>query len=188
MKNLVILGASRAGKSTLAREINKIYPNYHIISGDVIRDTFAVSLPQNNINANGGIGMKEDFSKFLGTLLNKQYHYNNGIYNYVLETCDVTVENSIKYFQNEDTVIIFLGYSKLNKKQAFENYRKYDKETDWSYKQSDEHMLNHAEEWIQKSKIFKADCEKYNVKYIDTSYNREKVLKNLMDELEEQLK
>ena len=50
MKNIAIFGASRAGKTTLAREINKVYTNYHIINGDSIRKTFQKELPQNEIN------------------------------------------------------------------------------------------------------------------------------------------
>ncbi len=62
MKNLVILGASRAGKTTLSYEINRIYPQYHVISGDSIRDAFAEALPQNEINASNGKGMRGRFS------------------------------------------------------------------------------------------------------------------------------
>lgn len=188
MKNLVILGASRAGKTTLSREINKIYPNYHIISGDAVRDAFSDTLPQNNINANEGVGMKEDFPKFLGSLFNKLCYFNRNTCNYVIETCDVSVENAIKYFQKDSVVIVFLGYSELTKQEAFEKYRKYESQTDWTRNQSDEYMLNHAEKWIEKSKIFEKDCKKYNIQYIDTSNNRKKVLNNLIEQLKQELK
>ena len=78
MKNLVILGASRAGKTTLAREINKKYPNYHILSGDSIRNAFQETLPQNEINKYDGKGMREDFSRFSAYLFKEHIKKNRG--------------------------------------------------------------------------------------------------------------
>lgn len=71
MKNIAIFGSSRSGKSTLSKMISKKFPNYHIISGDDIRNTFSDVLPQNNINSKGGSGMVEDFPNFLSTLFYK---------------------------------------------------------------------------------------------------------------------
>lgn len=188
MKNLVILGASRAGKSTLAYEINKIYPNYQILTGDAIRRAFQDIFPQMEINNHQGKGMKEDFAKFSACLFRTHIKDNVGIYQYIFDSCDVSAENALKFFKEESTMIIFLGYSELTPQEAFENYRKYEKETDWTCKHSDEYMLDFAETWIEKSKIFKQDCEKFKVRYVDTSYHRESVLKSLVEELAEELK
>ena len=59
MKNIAIFGASRSGKSTLAKMIAKKYQNYHIIIGDDIRGTFTEVFPQNEISSKGGKGMKK---------------------------------------------------------------------------------------------------------------------------------
>lgn len=188
MKNLVIFGASRAGKTTLAREISKIYPHYHIIHGDAVRGAFSSALPQNDINSHKGKGMKDDFPRFLAELLREENDQDKDIFNHIIETCDVSVENALKYFKKEHTVIVYLGFAELSINEAFKNYRKYEKQTDWTYERSDEHMLKHAKEWIAKSKIFKEDCEKHNIRYVDTSYNREEVLKKLIKDLKEELK
>lgn len=187
MKNLVILGASRAGKSTIAREINKLYPNYHIIRGDSIRHAFQETLPQNEINKYDGKGMKEDFARFSAELF-KSHAKHDEYYNYIFDSCDVSVENAVKFFAQDSTIVIFLAYPKLTPKEAFENYRKYEKATDWTVRRTDEQLLKFAEVWTQKSKTFEQDCKKYEVRFIDTSYNREEKLKNLIDELKEELK
>lgn len=86
MKNLVIFGASRAGKSTLAREINKLYPNYHIIRGDCIRNAFQETLPKNEINKYNGKGMREDFARFSAELF-KDHTEHDEYYNYIFDSC-----------------------------------------------------------------------------------------------------
>lgn len=187
MKNIVILGASRSGKTTLAREICKIYSNYHIINGDSIQNAFEDTLPQNKINNYGGEGMKEDFARFCGRLFRDEINRNKGFFNYIFDSCDVSVENSIKFFMKDDTIIIYMGYTNINKYDVLNNYRKYEQPKDWTINRTDEELLIHVEEWIKKSKIFKNDCEKNGIKYIDTSYNRDEVINQLKKELVEKL-
>lgn len=86
MKNIAIFGSARSGKSTLAKMISKEFSNYHIIIGDDIRWAFQEVLPNNNINSKGGIGMKEDFPKFLSTFFYKSIKRNLGEINYIVET------------------------------------------------------------------------------------------------------
>ncbi len=188
MKNLVILGASRAGKSTLAYTINKIYPNYQILTGDAVRRAFQDIFPRMGINNYNGKGMKEDFAKFSACLFKTHIKDNQGVYQYIFDSCDISAENAVRFFQDNSTIIVFLGYTQLVAEQAFQNYRKYEKETDWTVRKTDEELLDFAEKWVEKSKIFKQDCEKFKIRYVDTSYNREKVLDNLIKELTEELK
>lgn len=130
----------------------------------------------------------EDFPRFLGALLKYLSWHNRGRYQYIVENCYISVENAIKFFDQDSTILIFLGYSELTAEEAFQNYRENEKETDWTKEHSDENMLNHAREWVEKSKVFKRDCEKFGVRYVDVSWDREKVLKELVDELVEELK
>lgn len=183
MKNLVILGASRAGKTTLAREICKVYPNYHVINGDSIRSAFEKTLPQNNINKYNGNGMKEDFAKFCGCFFRNEINRNKEYFNYIFDSCDVSVENAMKYFLNDDTVIIFLGYPNINKNDALNNFRRYESPNDWTVNRTDEELLIHAQEWISNSQIFERECQKNGIKYIDMSFNRNKIFEELKIEL-----
>ena len=183
MKDIVILGSARAGKTTLARKINKIYPNYHIINGDCIRQAFQTALPQTKIGMREWEGKKEDFAKFTATFFKEEIKWNKGHYNYIFENCDISAENAIKYFQDESTIILFLGYSNLNKEKVFNNWKKYDTPEDWTYKKTDDELLKYAEQYVKDSKEFQTECEKYHIKYVDTSYNREKILKELLEEI-----
>lgn len=187
MKNIVILGASRAGKTTLAREICKLYPNYHLISGDSIRNAFQEALPQNNINKFDGVGMEEDFPRFCANYFRSQISSNKEYFNYIFDSCDVSVFNAVKYFINDDTIVIYIGYSNINEYEALSNYRKFEQDNDWTLKRTDEELLIHAREWINNSKKFKNECKKVGIKYIDTSFNRNQILKKLKEELIEEI-
>lgn len=183
MKNIAIFGASRAGKTTLTRMINERYSNYHIISGDSIRHAFQYELPQNETNKFGGKGMVEDYARFSSSFFKNQIKRNKGYFNYIFDSCDISVQNALKYFNDDNIIIIFLGYSKITPEEALTNYRKYEKPMDFTCNRTDEELLKHAKHWIESSKIFKNDCQLNNVKYVDTSYNREEVLNELFDEI-----
>ncbi len=69
MKNIIIAGSSRAGKSTLARKINEEL-NYFIISVDKLVATFQGAYPQLNIKLNWNRRKTTDnLAPFLGHFL-----------------------------------------------------------------------------------------------------------------------
>lgn len=184
MKNIAIFGSSRAGKSILSKMISKKYHNYHIIIGDDIRGAFQEILPNNNINSKEGIGMVEDFPNFLSCLFYKNIKRNKGIFNYIVETCDMTPQKADKLFNKKDTVVLFLGTPGQTIEQHFEEIRKYETEIDWTYNRNDEHILEHSKYWITKSKEYEKECKKLNIWYVDTSFNRKEVLENTLYMLE----
>ena len=89
MKNILIFGIPRAGKSTLSKIIAKKYNNYITIDTDSIRDAFQHALPSTEINKYNGKGMKDDFPKFIEQLLYWE-SYNNQEYNYIIDSADIT--------------------------------------------------------------------------------------------------
>lgn len=187
MKNIAIFGSSRSGKSTLSKMISQKYPNYHIIIGDDIRWAFQETLPNNNINSKGGIGMIEDFPNFLSCLFYKSIKRNKGIFNYIVETCDITPQKAVKLFNKDDTVLLFLGTPNQSIKQDFEEIRKYQTERDWTYNRNDEHILEHSKHWIAKSKEYEKQCKELDIWYVDTSFNRIEILENTFHMLEQKI-
>lgn len=163
MKNIAIFGSSRSGKSTLSRMISKKFPNYHIISGDDIRNTFADVLPQNNINSKGGSGMVEDFPNFLSTLFYKSIKGNNEEFGYIVETCDITPNKAKELFSKGNTILLFIGTSNQTVEDHFNEIKKYQTQKDWSYGRSDERIMEHCKYWIPKSKEYERECRKLNI-------------------------
>lgn len=183
MKNVVILGVARAGKTTLSRMIVNKYKNYQVINGDCVRTSFQNIFPQLEINRFGGKGMDKDFSLFCSELLSREIKQNKKYFNYIFESCDITPENATKYFNLDNTNIIFLGYPKLSVEEIIYNYKNYAEEDDYMLKKTEEEIRNRAELWLQKSKEYQKRCEQYNIKYIDVSYNRNDLFNEYINNL-----
>lgn len=187
MKNIAIFGSARSGKSTLSIMISKRFPSYHIICGDDIRDSFKEVLPNNNINSKGGAGMIEDFPKFLSCLFYKNIERNKGNFNYIVETPDIPPIKAKELFDKDDTIILFLGTPRQTIEEHFCEIRKYENERDFTYGRSDEEILYHCKYWIPKSKEHQEECERLNIWYVDTSFDREKVLNDTIKIIEKKI-
>lgn len=184
MKNIAIFGSSRSGKSTLSRMISKRFPNYHIFNGDTIRDTFAEILPINNINTENGIGMKDDFPLFLSTLFYKNIEKNEGDFNFIVETCDILPQKAKELFDKENTIILFLGTPKRTVEYHFSQIRKYQTNKDWTYYRTDENIIEESIYWLKKSKEFENECKALNIWYVDTSFDRDNILEETLNDIE----
>src|SRR5215469_15334712 len=68
MKNIIIAGTGRAGKSTLARKINEEL-NYFVINNDKLVATFGEAYPQLEIRIGNGVKNNENIAPFLGHFL-----------------------------------------------------------------------------------------------------------------------
>lgn len=186
MKNIIILGIPRAGKSTLSKRIVKKYSNYITIDTDSIRDAFQHALPKTEINKYNGKGMKDDFPKFIEQLLYWK-SYNNQEYRYIIDSTDISVAKAKELFDIEDNVIVFLGYPDTTADEVLKNCRKYDKANSWSKHVGDIELKIYIEQYIEKSKKLKEECKKYGFKFFDTSINREKVLKEAMEYIDKNI-
>ena len=71
-------------------------------------------------------------------------------------------------------------YPNITKEDKFNLLRKYDKETDWTRKRTDEELLDTIDKLITLSKEIEQDCLKHNIPFIDTS-------KDLIQDIEEAL-
>ena len=183
MKNIAIFGTSRSGKSTLSRMISKKYPTYHIMGGDEIRSAFSDVLPGNNINSTGGVGMAEDFPRFVSSLFYKNIKRNKSHFNYIVETCDMTPQKAKELFSKEDTIIMFVGTPKQTVEFHFEQIRKHETLDDWTYKLTNDQILEHATHWLQKGVEFEKECKELGIWFVDTSFDRERVLRGVLEEI-----
>lgn len=186
MKNILILGIPRAGKSTLSKMIAKKYNNYITIDTDSIRDAFQHALPSTKINKYNGKGMKDDFPKFIEQLLYWE-SYNNQEYNYIIDSADISPLKAKELFNNDKNIIIFLGFLNITVEEVFENCRKYDKENSWSKKVPDKELKEILKRYVDRSKELYIECKKYNFKFFDTAFNREKVLNEIILYIEEKI-
>lgn len=95
---------------------------------------------------------------------------------FVLEGWHVYPDEISKLFCNENVKIICLGYTKISCEESAILIRKNEKENSYTKKISDEKLKELVSNHIEYSKILKKQCEKKNIKFYDTSFERNTVL------------
>ena len=186
MKNVVIIGAPRSGKSTLARKLFQKCPYYSLISSDHLRSAFMHVMPEEEINDKGGIGTKTKYPYFIKHLLDRNSYkrkYNMDMY-YIIEGDFSYFEQATQLFNNEDTILIFMGKAELTKEELLKTIRKYDTDPKvWTKRFNDEELIKQCEDFLKMSKHNKEMCEKYGYIYIDTSYDYEQKIDKVVEDI-----
>lgn len=139
MKNIMILWAARAGKTTLARLIKKEYQNYCILDWDCVRMAFERVIPELEINHLNGAGMVNTFPQFCIELFMDQIEYQENYFNYIFESCGIMPNHIKKYLKINNVEIIFLWYPKLTVEETIYNYK--------TYAQPGDYMLKKNRKW-----------------------------------------
>ena len=177
MKNIILIGASRAGKTTFTRILKKRINNLMIISTDLLRLAFRDAICKDTTIKSSLMKNNLDYLNFVL----KYYNYANMYevdYVKVVDTVDFEPKD-YKCFEN--SIFICLGYPNLTGEQVLKNWKKYDTENDWTKEKSDKELLKIAKKHIKDSKYLEKECKKYNIKFIDTSYDRDSQLNDLVD-------
>lgn len=181
MKNIIILGAARAGKTTLASMLHKKY-NYSIISIDSFVSALRDGFPSLGITHSN----TENKFKLLPPFI---FSYMNKIMNeypeerFVLEGWHVFPKDIIGLFCNMDVKIICLGYTKITCEEALHEIRKDETKNSYTTKMTDDKVKDLILNHMNYSKILKKQCEENNIKYYDTSFDRKKVLEEAINYL-----
>lgn len=177
MKNIIILGPARVGKSTLASLLCKNY-NLDYISGDSIRNAFINIFPELNYNSKNTIE-KIEFCQFINWIVNEnKIHLKREIF-YVIDSTDISIENAKKVFK--DYILIVLGSKNITINELVKNIKKNDTKLEWTYGCSDKELFKIAEETIEKSKKLYEESLKNNVLYFDTSFERNKIYNQIFE-------
>lgn len=100
--------------------------------------------------------------------------------NFILDTCDFSIEDVKEYIKQGYIVIVF-GYPNITVDEAVKNTIKYDTELDWTYTESIYRRKICFENYIDESKELEKECRKNNIKFVDTSKNRETELNELFE-------
>ena len=186
-KNILIIGAARSGKTTLARNISKKY-NYNLISLDDIISGFE-GISNCNIKHDGDeIKTSKNFSRFLKGYL-KELSEGPNFYNnckFVIEGTHIDFEELIPYINNElkdKYEVIGLTYNNISEKELYDNIKKYDTEDDWTYYNTDDELKGNVKYFIERNNYFNDKYKEYNIKTYDTSFNRDNILNNIINDL-----
>lgn len=189
-KNILILGAARSGKTTLAKRVAK-EKGYSLISIDDIVSSFE-AYPELEIHHDGdAIDTAKRLAPFLIkylTELSEGSTFYGGIKS-VIEGTHFDFEQLIPFLQSdkykEKYQIIGLTFNDITEQQLYEYIKKYDTEDDWTYWCDDEELKGNVRYFINRNKYFNEMFKKYDITTFDTSYDRDKVLTNIINNLED---
>ncbi len=185
-KNVFIMGPGRAGKTTLAKLLNKKY-NYSIISIDDIvtsLEVFDLDISWEGNHVETAKKMAPFLEKYLIELSEGNKFYDNC--KFVIEGTDIDFEHLIPKINKDKYVLIGLTYNKRNKDDMFNIIKKYDTEDDWSYYLNDNKLREYCDYYMEINKFFDKKFKEYSIKTFDTSTNREKVLNKALKYIEEE--
>jgi len=203
MKNIIIAGSGRAGKTTLARKINEEL-NYFVINIDKLIVTFHGAYPQLNIKF--GVNPTDSLAPFLGHFLgafssshgvayelNLRAHAVKGN-RFVLEGGYFNFEKILpilKMYEIEELkdnfFLIGLVQNKKTADEFFNDFRKYDTEDDWTYDFDDVELREFSEEAILSNREMTDHLVKYGFTIYDTSTEREQVFDKIVEDIKSKL-
>jgi hypothetical protein len=207
MKNIIIAGPSRAGKTNLARKINEEL-NYFVISVDKLIATFQGAYPQLNIKlAWNRRKTTDNLAPFLGHFLGA-FSSSHGIAyelhlrahavkgnRFVLEGGHFNFEKILPILKmygieelKDKFFLIGLAQNKKTADEFFKDLRKYDTEDDWTYGFDDDELREYAsQEAIPSSRSMTDYLVKYGFTIYDTSTEREKVFDKIVEDIKSKL-
>lgn len=187
MKNIMILGICRTGKTTFSKMIQKEFKNYQIIEVDTIISALQRTVPNVPIGFIHDNLKENRLPEFLNLLIQKNINKNGKELGFIINGDSILPEDLFKYFALNDMIVYYFVTEKLSPKQILDNCRKFDSNEEWTTRRSDEELLNHFNFYKNIEKKIISGCKKYNIKCIDTSENRQIILKQLLDEVKNEL-
>lgn len=197
LKNLVIVGPPRCGKSTLTQMIADKYP-CEIVRGDTLLTTIQKALIAEDIEESH---QEKHTKKFIYSpidanieveLLKKTYE---GIKTdlrgkkklIIVDTCNLhfsLLENEF----GKDAQIYCLAVPNLSEDQLFKNIRLNDTHYDWTTCAGNYMLKDFCGTIVAKSKSVVDELKNYpNIKFVDTSINRREKLEEVFKEIEENI-
>lgn len=188
MKNIIILGAGKTGKTTLSKMIKDKYNSYNLIHSD--------SLKWALIRAEGKEKeYKEDIDKlkhfefgenFLYTLIeyfNASIESDKNEYGTILESEQLHPRLIMEKVDYSKTKIICLGHGEMSISDIIEQCEKFDTKESNTYGLTKQELEKLANYWYECNKVLKDECPKCGIQYVDTSKNRDEVLKDIVEHI-----
>jgi len=201
MKNIIIAGPSRSGKSTLARLLNEKY-GYYVISIDKLVAVFGNAYPELDIRLNWNRDKTtENIAPFLAHYLGMfsssdgkgMLNYSHGEVpgnKFVLEGAYYDfdkISEILRSYGIEDMSKSFLTIGLVQRKKTAEDFysdfRKYDTEKDWTYGLSDDELKAVAEDAVEFNSEMYDKLTKHGFTIYDTSVDRERIFEEILGDI-----
>lgn len=179
MKNILIAGVAKSGKSVFCKKLAK-KTNYNHIPLDYFTASMKRNFPDLGIKSSVIIN---DTSKKLSILLNTVTNLiDDTDEKFIIDSAHIMPSDIIYNINRDNWNIYFFGYPNISAKDKLSEIRKYIKDG-WPAKKDDDELITIFEKLISISKKMNAQCKKYNIKFIDTSFDLNKKIDELIKEI-----
>jgi len=188
MKNILIWGVPRSGKSTLAYMIRNEF-GHSVIALDAIKSVYDVVRPEDKISARETTNYDE--AKMMAKMVIRliqclswgnargEFHVYEGV-SFDMDTILPSLPKERFPVSLDDFIIICLGYAEISPEDKVEEITRFETTSDWSYSEGMESKLEHFRAYCDESKFVKETAERLGLKYFDVSFNRDNVLEEIM--------
>lgn len=168
MKNILICGVAKSGKSYLAKMINKDH-KFNYIPLDYFTSSFKHNIPEAGITSD--VVIDKESSKKLGLFLSRIMDTMDSIENeerYLIDSAHLYPRNIVEYVDRSKWDIYFLGYPNITVEDKF-MYIRENVKGGWPAKRKDEELKETLAKLIEISKEIEEECKLYSVNFIDVS-------------------
>jgi len=202
MKNIIIAGTGRAGKSTLARKLKEEL-NCFVINNDKLVAIFGEAYPQLDIRIGNGQKSIENIAPFIGHFLGMfsapdgcgLFPYTHGALGenrFVLEGWSFDFEQIVPILKmygieelQDKFLLIGLVQNEKTVHELVSDMKKYDAKHDWTYGLDDDSLRKIAEDNISYSRFASEYLPEYGFAIYDTSTEREQVLDQIVEDVKQ---
>ena len=182
MKNLIILGVPRAGKSTLATNVAKKLSEcgdpISLINADAVMGGLTAERRNHSKQQ-----MRKNLVNFIGRFLDETAQTSTVIF----EGAYISPEYATKIFNTKKFKIVVIGYPNISAEDKCKDIRKFDKKTPLN-SLNDSELFNRISGLIKTSQEYQKQCKKYKMTFIDTSYDYHGEIKKFTENVCEYLK
>lgn len=185
-KHIIIAGVPRSGKSTVSQMIARKLGYQHISMDSVIAGIETV-FPETGVNSDADIDPKANIEYISSKMapfiraMTDSGEYNECDYGMVIDIYQLLPKDFVRYIDTSVCDIFYFVTAAVTADERYELLKKYDTPRDYTYYKSEEENRKSCAEIVEISRLLKAQCGEYGLTCIETSHDRERILKDFID-------
>lgn len=180
MKNLIIAGASRAGKSMVAKAVAKRL-NISYIPFDSIISTVGNLYPEHGVNHyDDTLCASKEIAAFLKEFLS---HLEYEGINFIIDIYQIKPLDLADAIDLDNYKVIYIGYPTIPLEDKIYAVRHAARPQDWTEDISDEELAPIIKGFIEDSIVLTDQCQKAHIPFVDTTDNFEDSIRYAIDYL-----